>query len=70
MKRIDLLPKVKEVGINSIALYSDLMDYALSSEKRGEDKINCDSLKVTLQTFVSMLREKFTKHNKKVSQTH
>ena len=42
MKRIDLLPKVKEVGTNSIALYSDLMDYVLSSEKGGEDKINCD----------------------------
>ena len=65
MKRIDLLPKVKEVGINSIALYSDLMDFVLSSEKGGEDKINCDSLKVTLQTFVSRLREKFTKHNRK-----
>ena len=39
MKRIDLLPKVKEVGIQSIALYSDMMDYVLSSEKEGEDKI-------------------------------
>ena len=48
MKRIDLLPKLKEVGINSKALYSDLMDYVLSSEK-GDDNINCESLKVTLQ---------------------
>ena len=46
MKRIDLLPKVKEVGIHSKALYSDLMDYVLSSEK-GDENINCESLKVT-----------------------
>ena len=59
MRRIDLIEKIKEVGLFN----KDICNFLESEIKKDVNVSDTDSLNDTIKVFVSKLRTKFKKHN-------
>ena len=64
MKRKDLIVEVQRVGINSESLFFELLTFVVHKEG-PEETLDCVALKQQMKTFVSRLREKYKKYNRK-----
>ena len=66
MKRIDLIPVIKECGIQSKKLSETLLQFIIDSETDSEN-IDAVSLESTLSKFISKIKAKLSKHNRSYS---
>ena len=61
MKRLDLVNKVREIGLKSEQLNSDLGEFVLSNVDSGREDVDLESLKIDVKLFISKVKQKYIK---------
>ena len=56
MKRFDLIPNIRELGVDKLLLWKDLLNVMKKTEEIGEE--NLKKAKVTLAIFISKAKKK------------
>ena len=64
MKRLDLLNKVREIGLKSKKLDSDLSEFVLSNLDCGREDVDLKSLKINVKLFISKVTQKYVKSSR------
>ena len=64
MKRLDLVNKVREIGLKSEQLNSDLSEFVLSYLDSGREDVDLESLKIDMKLFISKVKQKYIKSSR------
>ena len=64
MKRLDLLNKVREIGLKSEQLNSDLSEFVLSNLDCDREDVDLESLKINVKLFISKVKQKYVKSSR------
>ena len=63
MKRIDHIPRIKELGLNAVTITQSLVNDTLTHEEKQASEVNVENLKLAIQVFVAKLKTKLRKCN-------
>ena len=64
MKRVDLIPLIKEKGISSKNLTNVIVEEVLRFEALNRDNVDVKVLSQTVSTFLNKVKEKLSKYNR------
>ena len=65
MKRLDLNPKIQQLGINNDKLTNSLIEYFMQNEEtQNADEIEIQSMINTVKRFFNKVKSKLEKHNR------